>query len=50
MQKPTTPTPAVDPRFATSSTAPPMSFAACAMLSAIMYLPASSGSLAALPR
>ena len=50
MQKPTTPTFEVEPREATSSTAPLRSFAACAMLSAIMSLPASSGSVAALPR
>ena len=48
MQKPTTPIlPPV--RSASRSTAPLMSFAACSMLSAIISLPAPSGSVAAWP-
>ena len=52
MQNPMTPTPFdVTASCATrKSTAPAMSFAACSMLSAIINLPASSGSSVTTPR
>jgi hypothetical protein len=50
MQNPVTPTRSEPDRRATSSTAPDMSLAACARLSAIISLPASSGSVVCSPR